>query len=105
MDPYSFDPFNNMICSRVERLRFGIGSFSIEVAMEWGAMVGPLLLFPSSGRHVLVALICSALSSKSRHLRFNCVFLPSSDVNFNWRMQCSTAAMVAAKSSSFDLEW
>lgn len=103
-DPYNFDPFNSIICSRVERVRFGNGSVNLTTAFCFELVIEhPLPSSSTECGHVSAALICSAFPSKSRHFRFSCVFLASSVATLSWRMQCSMAVRVAAKASCFDL--
>lgn len=103
-DPCSFDPFNSMICSREERIRFGKGSANLTAVLGIELVISHPL--PSPCRHcshVSAALICSAFVSKSWHFRFNRLFVAASVATLSWRMQCSMASRVAAKASCFDL--
>lgn len=103
-DPCSFDPFNSIICSRVERVRFGKGCAKMTAALNFELVIEHPLPSPCPHcSHVLAALICSAFPSKSRHFLFSCLLLASSVATFNWRMQCSIASRVAPKASCFEL--
>lgn len=65
-DPYSFDPFKSIICSRTERFRFGNGSFNLRAVLDFELMIEHPQPSPCThSRHVSAALICSAFPSKS----------------------------------------
>lgn len=103
-DPCSFDPFNSMICSRVERVRFGKGSVSLTAVLGVELVISDPLLSPCIRcGHVSAALTCSAFTSKSWHFWFNSLFIAASVATLSWRMQCSMASRAAAKASCFDL--